>query len=608
MKYLFGILLCISAILTFAQPENAIVKTIEGKKYYVHTVEAGNTLYGVHKLYNTDLDLILNANPGLTDNLQIGQQIYIPIDPKNAVHQTTHIVAEGETLYGISRKYNISVSDLKNANPGVEDGISIGQEIKIPQVENVGEIIQDDPVQTKEFDISLSDSIVMHTVLEHETLYSISKRYMVSSDTIMALNDLKNTKVKKGSILKIPVKKVNYAILEKEIITIHKDSVLVTEAGVKKGTYKIALFLPFMLAQNDVEMNKNLYVSQVREMHPITKIAFEFYQGFEVAVDSLRKAGMNLEIFVYDTQRDTTTIGKILNRPELKDVDLVIGPLYPNTISYTVEQCAKRKIRIVLPFKSDASVLHDNPYVFKSVTSNMTLMDGSIDYIVNHHAHHNVIILKPFSEEDKALYERAKLRFNESIRLVESYNEQIVELGLGSSGGRDLNIDIRKDTTNVVIVPSNDVKFITSALNRLNKVINLNPYAKNLKIIVFGFEDWNKYDDIDALHRNRLNQHYATYRFVDYNDGMGLDFVKTFRACTGVDPTVYSTQGFDIGMYFLSALYMNGTNFENNIGNHRMKLVQNDFDFKIITGGSGYENVSVTIVRYDNFELIECPD
>src|SRR5690606_21333811 len=131
---------------------------------------------------------------------------------------------------------------------------------------------------------------------------------------------------------------------------------------------------------------------------------------------------------------------------------------------------------------------------------------------------------------------------------------------------------------------------------------------KNLRIIVFGFEDWNKYDDVEVLQRNRLNQHYATYRFVDYNIGRGLELVKSFRAFTGVDPTVYSTQGFDIGMYFLSALYLHGTNFENNIENHRMQLVQNDFQFEIIAKGSGYENVNVSIVRYDQFELMECKD
>ncbi|MBD3637323.1 MAG: LysM peptidoglycan-binding domain-containing protein [Crocinitomicaceae bacterium] len=606
MKYIIGILLVFTTLTVFAQPEDAVVKTVNGKKYYVHTVAAGNTLYGIHKLYNTDLDEILNANPGLTDELTIGQQILIPIEAENSEHYIIHVVTDGETLYGISRKYNCSIDDLKANNPGVAQGLQVGQEIKIPKKETYTEVIQDDPVVENEYNISLSDSLVMHTVLKHETLYSISKRYMVSIDTIAALNDIKRNKVKEGDVLKIPVKRVNYTVLQKEIEPIHKDSVIQVNDGIMKGTYRVALMLPFMFAKNDVEMNKVLKFGQERELYPTTRIAFEFYQGFELAADSLRKAGLNLELYVYDTNRDTARVGQLIRSAEFDSMDLVVGPLYKQTIAHAVKQCTKRGIKIVLPFKSDAALLHGNPYVFKAVASNMTLMDGTVDYILENHAHHNVIILKPYLEGDKALYERAKVRFNDSISKIPSYNTQIVELEPGSSSGRDLNVHMKKDTTNVVIVPSNDVRFVTGALNRLNKVMNLNPYAKNLKIVVFGFEDWNKYDDIDVLHRNRLNQHYSTYRFVDYNRGCGLDFVRAFRSHNGTDPTVYSSQGFDVGMYFLSALYLKGTGFQSGLSNYQIKLVQNNFKFNPIAVGSGFENMSVSVIRYQDFELIDC--
>jgi LysM repeat protein len=606
MKNIVSLIFILVSLTAFCQPDDAVTKMIDGKKYYVHSVVEGNTLYGIHTLYNTELSKIIDSNPGLTNDLIIGQQILIPIDLDIANDYTIHVVAEGETLYGISKKYKLNVNDLKSLNPGIEEGIKVGQQIKVPTNTMVGETIQNDPVQENSYDISLSDSLVMHKVLEHETLYSIAKRYMVSTDTIRALNQLRGNKVKKGNVLKIPIKKVNYEILEKEIVPIHKDSIFQTDIGLKKGTYRIALLLPFMFAKNDIEMNKTIKFSQVREMYPTTKIALEFYQGFKMAADSLIMAGMNLEIFVFDTKKDTATIGKLIRSEKFDDIDLVIGPLYKKMIVHAVNECVKRDLRIVLPFKSDPSVLHENPYVFKTVTSKMTQIDGSVDYILKNHAHQNVIILKPYSDGDKALYERAKSRFNEGISNISSYNQQIMELSLGSSGGRDLNSFVKKDTTNIVIVPSSDVKFVTSALNRLNKVMNLNPYAKKLRIVVFGFEDWNKYEDIDVLHRNRLHQHYSSYRFVNYNIGKGLDFVKAHRWHTGSDPTVYSSQGFDVGMYFLSALYIYGTSFENSVSLHSMRLVQNDFRFNSIAAGSGYENNCVTIVRYHNFELIEC--
>ncbi len=612
MKQLLGILFIISSFHIWAQPDDAITRTIDGKKYYVHNVQAGNTLYGIQQLYSTDLKLILEANPNLNDNLAIGQEVLIPIAVTDNKHYGTHTVAAGETLYGISKKYKCTVPDLKKLNPGIEDGISIGQEINIPKAEPInGEVIQSDPVDSKDtidYQITYSDSIVRHKVLTHETLYSISKRYMVSADTIKKLNDLRNNKIKKGNVLIIPIKKVNYEVLRKEIIELPVDSNSMAVEMIKKEVYNVAVILPFMFSKNDLEMSKTLKLGQHREMYPTTKIAFEFYTGVKIAIDSLKKAGVSVNLYSYDTKKDTAVIANIFKKEEFKNMDLVIGPLYPRTISYTTALCKSKNIKIVLPFKADSKVLHENQMAFKSVTSNMTLMDGSVDFLVKNYADKNIVILKPYNEKDKAMYNRARDRFNEAIAKVPSYNSKIIELSWGSSGGRDLSAQLKKDTANIILIPSNDVKFVSGAMNRLNKVLNLNPYAKKMRVVAFGFEDWNKFDDIDVLHRNRLNQHFSTYRFVDYNQTELVPFLQSFRKKTGVDPTIYSAQGFDVAYYFLSALELYGVNFEGQLQNHQLDLIQNDFNFKPILDGSGYENSSVSIVKYEDFEFVPCEE
>lgn len=604
----FGfVFLMIISFVSLAQPDDAVTKQIDGKKFYVHTVQQGNTLYGIQQLYKVEMSRILENNPNISDNLIIGQQILIPASSEENSNGSFHIVESGETLYGISKKYNCSVQELKKLNPGIENGIQIGQKVQLPiQNSADGEVIQNDPeIETPVYNISYQDSIVRHTVLDHETLYSISKRYMVNADTIKALNNIKGNKVRKGDVILIPIKNVNYQVLEKQINPIIQDSTIQGIEVIKKEVYSIAVMLPFMFAQNDAEMSKSIKIGQHREMFPTTQISFEFYQGFIMAIDSLKKAGLSVNVYAYDTKKDTNVISKIFEKAEFQDMDLVIGPLYPQTIKYTASRCKNIGLKIILPFKTDAGILHENKYAFKAVTSNMTLIDGSVDYLIAKHAHHNIVILKPYLESDNALYERARDRFNSNIP-PGSYNSKIVELGLGSSSGRDMNAVFKKDTVNFVIIPSNDVKFVTGALNRLNKILNMNPYAKKMKIIAVGFEDWNKFDDIDVLHRNRLNQHYSTYRYVDYNSEHGLKFVRTFRAKTGVDPTVYSSQGFDIGMYFMSAMHLYGLNFEPELEFHAPELVQNEFRFKSISENSGYENISSRIIKYENFELIIC--
>lgn len=600
----------------YAQPENAQVETKDGKKYYVHIVEKGNTLYGIHRLYNVELDQILAANEGLDNNLTLGQKIYIPIPVSNEQHYDSYTVKQGETLYGISKKFDCSVADLKELNDGLTDGLQPGQVLTVPKAANKskpGEVIQTDPVvkptQTEtEYNVSLQDSIIKHTVLKHETMYSISKRYMVSQDTIVALNNLTSIKVKKGDVLLIPVKKVNYEVVEKDLSQLDgqpQDSLsLGRDTTLLKDVYNVALFLPLMLDLNEREMSKPLKLGQVRELYPTTKISFEFYQGFLLAADSLSKAGLNVELYIYDTKRDTNTIAKYMNQDEFKAMDLVVGPLYRNTIDYAVNACKERGIRIVLPFNSDSDVLYQNPYVYKGVASNMTLLDGIVDYIIENHSQHKIILIKPTAAADLTLFERVRGRYNERIQSVSgAYSMKIVETSIGSSSGRDLNGVIDKDSTNVIIIPSTNLKFVARSMSTLNQMLNMNPYAKNLKVISFGLEDWNKYDDLDLKYRNRTYQHYASYRFIDYNDPQAVELNKSFRTSYGTDPSIYAVQGFDFGMYFMSALKLYGTNFDLAIDGHRMDLVQNDFKFRLIQQGSGRENQKVVIVRYNNFKL-----
>ncbi len=600
----------------FAQPDNAQVETIGGKKYYIHIVQQGNTLYGIQQLYNTSMGSILAENKGISDDLTIGQRVLIPIDFNDPKHYGKHTVVASETLYGISKKYECTVDDLKVLNPTLTEGLSIGQVLIVPKKSaggQPGEVIQTDPVVRNNqggngnFDISMKDTIINHTVLPHETLYSIAKRYMVSADTIMSINGLTSVNIKKDAVLKIPIKNVNYKILEKDLTALTpKDSVVEVDKQRKfKTTYNVALLLPLMLDKNDAEMAKPIKVDQVREMFSTTKISFDFYQGFLFAADSMSKAGMNVEIFVYDTRRDTATITDIFNDELFKDIDLVIGPLYRNTINVASKLCAERKIRMVLPFNSDADVIYKNPYVYKGVASNMTLLDGAIDYIIANHKADNIILIKPIAGTDLALYERARERFNQKIKgLAGAYNGSIVETTMGSVNGHELNKYMKIEMTNIVIIPSLEMSFVSGAMARVNKVLEMNARNKSMKLITFGFEEWNKFDDLDIQYRNNSNQHFASYRFFDYDSPRGIAFVKAFRNACGTDPNVYSCQGFDYGMYFLSALYLYGTNFDDKIGTHKMELTQNEFKFKAVESGSGQENQHVCIVMYDKYKLI----
>ena len=613
MKYLQLFLLLILPLLGISQTE---VETVNGRKYYVHYVEKGQTLYSIHKKYNVAIAEISKVNASVTDGLSIGEKLLIPIPVNNTDFYQNHVISKGETLYGISRSYKCKVSDLKSLNPELKDGIQIGQVIRVPKLDMVQsntpiDQIVEDPVEDSQSQdntssgVSAKDTLVHHTVLAHETLYAIAKRYMVTADTIRKLNKINVNNISPGDVLIVPVKKVNYTISKNEIdANLGYSHVLGNSTEIiKKNSYKIVLLLPLMYSQNEKEMNRPLKVGEVEKLHAYTNIAADFYHGFKLALDSLSKAGLNAEVYVFDTQKDSNTVKRILNKPELRNVDMIFGPFFPNTVGFVSRYCKTNQIPMIIPFKTNNQVLYQNPFVYKTTASDMVQLDGVIDFVSDFYSKYNIVLVKPQSASDKLLFERAKSRYNSKERTGSVYNSNILEVNIGNSSGKELNLKLRKDTVNVVIVPSNDVKFITSVFMRLNNILNMNVYARDMKIIVFGLEDWNRIDDIDLKHRMRMEQHYASYRYLDYNANQTVDFFQNYRNAYGTDPMIYGVQGFDVGYYFLSAMYLYGENFHTFLPRHKVDLLQNKFEFKSVSATDGKENSSICIVKYVDYSL-----
>lgn len=120
--------------------------------------------------------------------------------------ETEHTIESGETLYSLSRRYGVSVDEIKMSNGGLKKGLLLGQVIKIPstrmigsnessigstvtptrEVEKPAETSQ--PVQTETASQSNGGAAITHQVAPKETLYSLSKRYGVTVDEIKAQN------------------------------------------------------------------------------------------------------------------------------------------------------------------------------------------------------------------------------------------------------------------------------------------------------------------------------------------------------------------------------------------------------------------------------------
>ena len=231
----------------FGQLKSNNIKTINGKKYFLHKVEKKQTLYSISKLYSVDLEAIYNLNPELKSGVKAEQEIIIPIADK---------------------KLNNIKSENVNLSPEAIDTIKF----------------------------------ITHKAGKSETLYSICKKFNIKEEEIIELNPLLKIGLKEGQLLILGKKNKtsgdnkNSLVLNTSKINIIDSFTINKIIKTKKKDYKIALVLPFKLNETiniDVE---NLAKSNTN--FPLSsELAVDFYLGFKKAIKYLVTDEFKISIY-----------------------------------------------------------------------------------------------------------------------------------------------------------------------------------------------------------------------------------------------------------------------------------------------------------------------
>lgn len=159
----------------------------------IYVVKMGDTLYGISNQFGVSVTDLANINNVDAQNLQIGQVLTIPnssgTNPNNMFMYT---VQKGDSLYKIAQKYNTTVNDIVSLNNLKSTNLSIGEVLRIPET------------YTKEEDMILPEYI-NYTVKKGDTLYSIALNNNISVDTIKKDNALTSNNLNIGQVLKIRI-------------------------------------------------------------------------------------------------------------------------------------------------------------------------------------------------------------------------------------------------------------------------------------------------------------------------------------------------------------------------------------------------------------------
>ncbi len=186
----------------------------------VYTVAQGDTLWSIANKFNLTVEDLKKANNLLSEVLQVNQKLLIP--------NVIHTVNSGESLWLIASKYGVSMTAIKEVNKISSDIIYVGQKLLIPIGNSNG----------------VSVTFVTHTVRSGDNIWNISQQYGIPYLELLQVNNLTEKSVLTiGQILKIPV----YKIPVKQVVSSKHGELLDwwTEARYVFSTGKVATITDF---------------------------------------------------------------------------------------------------------------------------------------------------------------------------------------------------------------------------------------------------------------------------------------------------------------------------------------------------------------------------
>lgn len=611
--------------------------SISGIPYYIHIVQKGQTLYSISKAYNVSTEALMKENRSAVYGLSEGYPLKIPVvsavedkpaTEKNHDRYIYHKLQPGETVFALSRMYNIPEESIRESNPDVNIfDLPVGAEIAIPKKrfrEQYMDFQTDEP------------GVRLHRVERGESLSDIASHYGISVREIRNANR-RLIFPKTGEYIRIPVDdqsfelepvadpdEVDSILLEDNNITHLFDgsSADLTPIDDLHGNINVVLMLPLYLKENrqrtyidssGYNSNGDKIYKRLRRpeewIYPRSKNFIEYYEGVLLAADRLRSNGLSINLEVYDTYGDAEVVDSILDIADIRDADLIIGPVYSFNVDQVARYARRYRIPVVSPLATrNREILRGNPYLFKVQPSTDVVEETMASTISQFHNYNLVYV-----HSDTALSDNLSHGFKNDIYRKLRYvaplsdiNFREVLFSSRSAFNDTINIidhALRKDMPNLIIIASTDEAVMSEV------VVNLHTLLRNYDIEVIGYPDLRWLDNLDPIYFYDLGIMLFTPTWVDYKQDDVKDFIRQYRAKFNMEPPIrsYAWQSYDLSIYFMSGVALQGRQFMYQPDRHKPDLLQVDYDFKRTGLTNGFENNKLFLIRYTPDMAVEFP-
>lgn len=582
--------ICLSLALSFS----SIITTQAQSGYFLHTVTKGQSLYSISTMYNVTMEDLIRLNPGCEKQIRAGESLKIPQadSGSNQGKPTFHTIQAGETLYQLTLKYNVTVQAICTANPGLSaSNFRIGQVISIPAqtaIQPAKENLSETAAQTSSG--KKTDWRDMHKVERKETIFSISRQYGISEEELIAANpELKKGKLKRGSFLFIPYPASKQPAKEPEKtparIPSNEELFAQNKQSFKKiQNIKAAVLLPFTEGKNRDE--------QMRMV--------EYYEGFLMAVDSLKRQGISVNLYTYDTKGKSDVTQSILAKEEMKNMDIIFGPAHAANVKTLAEFAEKNQTRVVVPFSPEVEQVFKNPYIYQVNTPQSYLYSEVYEHFLRKFSKANIVFL------DAGTGQNEKAEFIKGMK-NELKTNQVAYKHISNSDTLKILAAIDSTRENIFIPTSGKDLSLTRLIPQLTQIRRSYP---NVDLHLFGYPEWQTYTQDYLASFYELDTYFYSSFYTNNLFPAAVRFTQEYRRWYSKDMAnifpKYGMLGFDTGYFFLKGLAQEGSQLENNLNRVQVTPIQTGFKFERVNNWGGFINRKVFFVHLTkDFELIK---
>ncbi|MCD1118960.1 LysM peptidoglycan-binding domain-containing protein [Chryseobacterium turcicum] len=549
-----------------------------------HTVIKGDTPYNISKKYGISLDELYKLNPAVKDgkfsigdvvNVKTGTAVSTKTPAVNTSSQTGKIILQPkQTVYGITKQYRISETDLRKLNPDLDSHLKIGDEITLPldSIKKYGgnqtiaatvikpaeRVTESTSVNNNKTKIdsgndrssggsahSNQDEYATYTVEQGDTVFSIVNKFGVTIDELIALNPELSKGLKAGMILKI--RKLDAAYIKKN-----------------GDALSVVLMLPFGYSTNE---------TQYRAM------ATDFLTGAKLAIERNASNGQKLDIKIVDSGNEAS-FKSSLSQINPNNTDLIIGPFFKSNVIDLLDFTKTQKIPVVAPFANSPELYNYSNLIIVE-TNNQTYADKIAEEVKSVYSNQKIYIVADAKKEN-ANYLKSSLEKN--IK-----NAQITVVNTAAEIQLDQNM-MTGQSAPVIAILASDNDALGEAFS--NKVIALSKEVQGIKAFsMYAVPSFDK--KVDELSQASLV--YLMDRKINTDGSFEKEILAAYKSKYCKTPGKYAVIGFDVVNDMLTRENKKGEIFKQ-INKVQTQLATK-FEFVKSKSNGAYVNTGFRVIR-----------